>query len=483
ESAGTGGSSSDSSPIGGAPTTTTTVLNGGTNSTGGGASASATFAVGATTAITQLESKGGAISSNITGDAGASTGLGIPTQPCLGGNNLFSSLMGKSSSEVETKLRTAVNRFFGIDTGEPSTPVVDAGYRVYYELPQNPNRAFIWAADSNDIRSEGMSYGMTIAVQADLQIQFNRLWNFAKTYMQIQGSPETWRNYFRWQGTVVTTDPASWTVAFKSPTGPAPDGEEYFAAALYMAHNRWGSAGNINYKQEADNIVTAMLHNVAVGSLYYPVIHTLQKMVVFYPAGSGYEYTDPSYHVPAFYELFSKYGPLSDAGQWKDIAATSRNYLRISAHATTGLHPDYATFAGSPTGASNGHDRFAYDAWRVVMNMAVDYVHSADFALSPNVSMRAQVEKYHAFFRPYLGLNNVTQSLFSVDGTNASGGGSTALTGTLAVGSLASTDVDRAKFVSNLWNVYQQTGKYRYYQECLYLMSLLHVAGNFHLCW
>ena len=45
--------------------------------------------------------------------------------------------------------------------------------------------AFIWAADSDDVRSEGMSYGMMIAVQMNLQPQFDRLWKFAKTYMQF----------------------------------------------------------------------------------------------------------------------------------------------------------------------------------------------------------------------------------------------------------------------------------------------------------
>lgn len=478
--AGGGEASSDPSGTASAPATSgggasaTSVI-----ATSGGVTATAASAAGSTTAFYQVDSKGGAIAAT---DTGASTGS-VPTAPCLGGSNLFSSLLAKSSSEIETKLTTALNRFFGIGTGESATPVADTGYRVYYELPQDPNLAFIWAADSNDIRSEGMSYGMTIAVQSNLRTQFDRLWNFAKTYMQIQGSPDVWKYYFRWQGTVVTTNPANWTVTFKSTTGPAPDGDEYFAAALYMAHNRWGSAGSINYKQEADNITSAMLHNVTSGS-QYPLIHTTQRMVVFYPSGGAYGYTDPSYHLPAFYELFAQRGPSVDVEQWKLIAATSRDYLVTSAHTTTGLHPDYASFTGVPVaGTSGGHDRFAYDAWRVVMNMAVDYAHAADFSISPSDAMKAQVEKYHAFFRQYLGNGNVTQCLFNVDGTNASGGGSTALTGTLAVGSLASTDVDRAKFVSNLWSVNQQNGKYRYYQECLHVMSLLHVAGRFQFCW
>src|SRR4051812_46168270 len=64
--------------------------------------------------------------------------------------DLFASLLQKSDAEVEEKLSTAVNRFFGIDTGEPNQLIVDTGYRCYYELPQDPSMAFIWAADSSD---------------------------------------------------------------------------------------------------------------------------------------------------------------------------------------------------------------------------------------------------------------------------------------------------------------------------------------------
>jgi endo-1,4-beta-D-glucanase Y len=107
-------------------------------------------------------------------------------------------------------------------------------------------------------------------------------------------------------------------------------------------------------------------------------------------------------------------------GKWKSLADTSRTFLVSSANASTGLHPDYATFAGAPTTAQagDGHDQFAFDAWRVVMNMAVDYAHAGDWSGTPSASMKAQVNKYHTFFASYLGTNNLTQSLFHVDGSS-----------------------------------------------------------------
>jgi len=152
-----------------------------------------------------------------TGSAGTTGTGGAVTVPPGG---LFTSLLGKTTTDVDTKVTTAVNRFFGIGTNEPTTPTRDSGYRCYYELPQDASMAFIWAADSDDVRSEGMSYGMMIAVQMNMQPQFDRLWKFAKTYMQFPASSavSAWRYYFKWQGTVNRSNATSWTATFSDAT-------------------------------------------------------------------------------------------------------------------------------------------------------------------------------------------------------------------------------------------------------------------------
>lgn len=442
--------------------------NGGAGATLGGVSGSA--------AAGGLTTSAGA--SSVAGASGTAGSAGNGAAGAATGSNLFTSLLGKTTAEVSDKVTTAVNRFFGIGTNEPATPTLATGYRCYYELPQDPTQAFIWAADSNDIRSEGMSYGMMLAVQMNLHDQFDKLWKFAKTNMQYPSSTAltAWKYYFRWQGTANTANASSWTISFGASTVPAPDGDEYFAASLYLADKRWGSAGTNNYKQEADNLSSAMLHNVATADSRYPLISTTQNMVVFVPYGDSNGFTDPSYHLPAFYELFAADGPSADSAKWKSLATTSRTFLVSSANGSTGLHPDYALFSGAPTNgaAGDGHNQFKYDAWRVVMNMAVDYAW-----FSSSTALKAQVEKYQTFFTSYLASGNVTSSLFLVDGSMPTGGGSTALTGTLAAGSLASSAANRASFVGNLWTIAQQQGQFRYYQECLYLLALLNVSGNF----
>ncbi len=201
-------------------------------------------------------------------------------------------------------------------------------------------------------------------------------------------------------------------------------------------------------------------------------------MVVFYPNGNTANYSDPSYHLPAFYELFALDGPGEDSERWRQVAEVSRGFLVSSAHPSTGLHPDYANFNGTPNAGGSNHDQFRFDAWRVVMNMALDYAW-----FSADSRMQEQVEKYHAFFADHLAADNVNNQIFELDGSNPSGGGSTALTATLAAGALASGAPNRAEYVDNLWNVQQQRGEYRYYQESVYLLGLLSTAGRFNYAW
>jgi oligosaccharide reducing-end xylanase len=391
-------------------------------------------------------------------------------RPSRGTPNLFTQDLGIPVGEVDAKLTLAVNRFFGIGTNESETPVVNAGYRVYYELPQDRSMAFIWAADSDDVRSEGMSYGMMIALQMNMQTEFNKLWKFAKTFMQFapNAAETAWRGYFRWRGRVNRNNGNNWQVTFNE--GPAPDGDEYFAAALYLADRRWGSGDGVNYQQEAETISRAMLANTAAGG-NTPIINPGSNLVVFFP-NNGNQFTDPSYNLPAFYELFALDGPQGDAGRWNTIADASRRLLVISAHPTTGLHPDYANFDGTPNA---GSPTFRYDAWRVVMNMAVDF----SWFDTRDARMTQQTNKYHAFFGNKLtaAKDNTVNQTYNLDGSNAAGGGSTALTSALGAGAIASTAANRLDFVNAAWNVYQQTGQYRYYQESVYLLGLLATSG------
>ena len=81
--------------------------------------------------------------------------------------------------------------------------------------------------------------------------------------------------------------------------------------------------------------------------------------------------TDPSYHLPAFYELWAIWDS-KQSELWQRAAVTSREFFKKAAHPETGLMPDYSTFDGKPF-VHKGHEDFRFDAYRVLSNVALDW--------------------------------------------------------------------------------------------------------------
>ncbi len=132
--------------------------------------------------------------------------------------NLFKEYLDKSDAEVQAKVEAAWNQLFYGD---------DNFQRIYY--PVGEDMAYITDIGNGDVRTEGMSYGMMIAVQLDKQEEFNRLWKWAKTYMYQSEGPD--QGYFAWYCAIDGK---------KLDVNPAPDGEEWFVTALLFAFARWG---------------------------------------------------------------------------------------------------------------------------------------------------------------------------------------------------------------------------------------------------
>ena len=409
-----------------------------------------------------------------------------PTPPSTGAvssktyRNMFKE-WGKTDSEVTTKVNTAWNKLFvnGVESG-------DNAERIYVET--GSDMAYIHTFDSNDVRSEGMSYGMMMCVQMNDQTRFNKLWKWARTYMYNEtDAGSNSRGYFSWQCS---------TSGSKMDKGPAPDGEEYFITALLFAHARWGSASgttNINnYAQQARQIIYDLTRRKPGNGDPYgepSMFNTDNYMVRFATLGNSAKFTDPSYHLPAFYEVWaleleSDYNANKLYGIWadkadlkKDIdffkqaATTSRSFFAKTTNGTTGLGPDYAEFDGSPRNEGD-HKHFEYDAWRIAMNIGMDYAWWAKDSWQKTFADRIQ-----AFFVS----KGVTSygNRWELNGTQRGADHSPGLVGCNAVASLAATNSNAWKFIEDFWNISMTKGKYRYYDGCLYMMSMLHLSGNF----
>lgn len=381
--------------------------------------------------------------------------------------NLFAE-RGKSAQDVDAKISDAYQRMFH---GAPDEVVMfDAGRNERGRL------AYIHDVGNDDVRSEGMSYGMMIAVQLDRKDDFDALWNWAKTHMQASKPGHPVSGYFAWRlrtdGTVIDEM-------------PAPDGEEYFATALWFAAHRWGSgAGIYDYEREALALLSSMKNRQPitgrVGDEERTVVALFNpehRMVRFTPDTNNFEengdYTDPSYHLPAFYELWARWSPVEDRAFWAEAAQASRDHFVKVAHPVTALTPDYSNFDGTPKAASwdAGTVNFRYDAWRTAMNWAVD---SAWWAKDPRQITLSN--RLLAFFSEQ---GERYASVYTLDGKPLDGDQSLGLVATNAVAALAASDVRAGRFVDDLYRASVPTGKWRYYNGMLYMMALLHVSGNF----
>ena len=119
---------------------------------------------------------------------------------------------GYARAEVDAKIQAAFQQLFHGDQAQQA---------VYYEDGSNAHGplAYIHDVNSGDVRSEGMSYGMMIAVQLDRKAEFDAIWNWAVTHMYQDDPAHPAYGYFAWS---VRTD------GVPIDEMPAPDGEEYW---------------------------------------------------------------------------------------------------------------------------------------------------------------------------------------------------------------------------------------------------------------
>jgi oligosaccharide reducing-end xylanase len=425
--------------------------------------------------------------------------------------DLFVEQLGRSPAESRARIEQAFQQLFHGDGQEQ---------RVYFENGANANGTLAYVTDwaNNDARTEGMSYGMMIAVQLGHKREFDALWNWSKTFMLTTDPRNPSVGYFAWSMGTDGTPRA---------TGAAPDGEEYYATALLFAARRWGNGKGIyDYQAEADRILRGMRHHpvltatppfrihpqdppfvepdtpwpspnnrvaaaeAAKGGKPWPPVrphrtpgpvtvgpmvdedHALVRFVPETSIGG----TDASYHLPAFYELWARWGPVEDRAFWAKAAGVSRDFFVRVTGPNTGLSPDRSGFDGSPIADWDGKpSQFGYDSWRTVSNWSVDYnwwgKDPRQRVLSDRVQRFLYGQGIHSFADRY-----------TLDGRPLSTRHSPGMVAAAAVGGFAATPGPVSKaFLQELWDMPVPAGEQRYFDGMLYLMSMMHVSGTFRI--
>ena len=377
--------------------------------------------------------------------------------------NLFS-LIGKEDQEVKDRLDQIFETFFYGSEEE----------RIYH--PAGEDMGYLEDTGNHDARTEGMSYGMMICVQMDKKEEFDRIWKWACTYMWMEeGESE---GYFAW---------SCGLDGKKNAYGAAPDGEEFFAMALFFASHRWGDGEGIYcYSEQAKKILRACIHKGENGRPGYPMWNHENKQILFVP---GSDFTDPSYHLPHFYELFALWADEEDRPFFKEAARVSREYLAKACHPKTGMSAEYAEFDGQPMSrplpwTTDRHDWFFSDAYRTAANIGLDYewfgIDEGQYE-APEKLLRFLDARWdeHPF------------EIYEVDGTSLHepalhpvGLQVTTTQGILAV--LGRTKDEESIRIAEKWleaffRMPLREGNRRYYDNCLYFFAFLALSGNYRI--
>ena len=217
------------------------------------------------------------------------------------------------------------------------------------------------------------------------------------------------------------------------------------------------------------------------------IINVEHKQITFVPDKGGYGYTDPSYHLPAFWEVWAEYANDGHEQFYRDCADTSRAFLRRACKSPTGLNADLTEFSGDPRKQGRMESVFRFDSWRVPMNIAMDYSWFAkDKKWQKDYARRIQNFLFCRGIDTY-------EDQFNLDGTLPEWvlpagrvrklRHSLGLVSTAGAASLMGTQAKSWKFVDAVWNAklepYEDGYFDPYYDGLLYLFSLMHLSGNY----
>jgi oligosaccharide reducing-end xylanase len=363
--------------------------------------------------------------------------------------NVFTDF-GYDAKDVQTKLESAWEQiFYG-----------DANVRFYEEL--GDDAGFLLDTGNLDVRTEGVSYGMMMCVQMDKKAEFDRLWTFAHRYMQHKEG--RYKDYFAWHCKPDGT---------RLSHGPAPDGEEFFAMALFFASHRWGDGYEpYDYANQARKILRACVHQ-GENNDGDPMWDPETKLIKFIPESP---FSDPSYHLPNFYELFALWADEEDRSFWKEATLASREYLKKACHPMTGLAPEYGNFDGTPRTESHvAFQHFFSDSYRVAANVGLDYewFRADEWAVEQSNRIQAFfADKDPLDYRRY----KVNGEAFNEPALHPVG-----LLATNAMASLAANGPYAKSTVDQFWHTPLRTGDRRYYDNCLYFFSMLALSGNYRI--
>ena len=222
-----------------------------------------------------------------------------------------------------------------------------------------------------DAVSEGVGYGLLVALYEDDREGFDRL---------LEGAERTMWNgkWYDWR-----VDPHHEKIGF----GAASDAEQDIAAALILADRKWACP---SCRERAQQMLDSMWENgmIDMSSGYVlPGYHW-----------GGDAFLNPSYFAPAWYRLYQEFDAHKDRHDWQWVIDTSYNVLLKSPGAQYGLVPDWMTADGNfVSGSDMGYNAYGDGRYMFKDGIRVLWRIGTDLLWNPHESRASSVmtNAYH----------------------------------------------------------------------------------------
>ncbi|HEX2872500.1 MAG TPA: glycosyl hydrolase family 8 [Polyangiaceae bacterium] len=363
--------------------------------------------------------------------------------------NLFGDLLGKTDDEITRKLDADFEQLFH---GDPATEA------IYVSV--GADQAYVWDPRQMDIRSDGFANALLVSVELDRREEFDALWRFADAHLVLRTGPL--RDYLR-SRCDVGGDACDETVT----------AEPHFAAttALWLAHGRWGSNGELSYRAEAERLMSAVFRSEAGGATTLGELSGLVEPTRSLPLPTPYASTSTqttSTVMTAAY--FSLWAEKSSDARAATLAQNARAFLASVTNAKTGLMPDHPALDGT---VAAGEDEFSANSYPVPLAIALDSVW-----FTASSWHEAEANRLLDFFRAPLATQSYAATYTVSGAPGAPLGDVLSLQAPLSACAVASTAAFRTEFVQAAWDAQLNTGTSRKFGNLLYLLSSLLLSGR-----
>jgi endo-1,4-beta-D-glucanase Y len=313
--------------------------------------------------------------------------------------------------------------------------------------------------EPNSTVSEGIGYGLIIAVYMNDQPLFDALWQYEQLFLGKNGLMD-W--YISGNGTD------------RLGTGAATDADEDMAWALLMADRQWGGKGTLG--DTYANIAKHQLDLIYANEIFE------MKLVKPGDTWGDWKTVNASYFAPSYYRTFAK---ASGNDGWNAVVQTSYDTLAnlltmANGNSANGLVPAWSDSDGVPNPKVFGDmqtapTNYQYDSCRTPFRIGLDYCFNGEARAQTYVAKTSQ-------FFAGIGAKNIVDG-YQLNGTpqpQNSSGQSAAFVGPAAVGAMSS-----ASFQALVQGGYDAVATQtllvggEYYDESWTVLSLLMLSGNF----